>query len=345
MAVLLLLVVVAGLYLLWKVESEPAWEISPPHPFGSALLASSSGGDRLLFLAHRQEQERYRSRNVGPGARQIYELRAYSTATLQPVWTTTLLREAGGHPDVGEMRLLGEDGERVWVFVREPVLVSLADGAIVAGAPAYVPPPKPNAAGARQLGRIRRLAGAPGARGGHPRDEVPDRRCPLRRRLVRRALGGRGDEVRAWGTTPVLADGDLGSLALLGEPGEHDRFVDLQRLGDSTFVAGGLLREAGSVEPLRATEPDGAFVLHREVTPERGSWRVARVDLAGESRWDVELPIGEIEQLWRAGDAVLMVGPRAAESGGDRHRLLIALDAAAGDIRSTDLESDPPATR
>jgi hypothetical protein len=88
-------------------------------------------------------------------------------------------------------------------------------------------------------------------------------------------------------------------------------------------------------------------VLHRDLSGYTGSWRVARVDLAGTVLWDVALPVAEIEQLWEIGDVVLMVGPQQSSAdipSANPHTVLIALDARDGSIRRTDLESDPPPT-
>jgi hypothetical protein len=344
LAMVLVALAIAALFVLWKTESEPAWELSPPHPFGAALLARASGGDRLLFLVNRQEDERHRSRSVGPGPRQVYELRAYATDTLRPVWTTRLLSEDGGHPATSDMKLLGLDGDRVWVFVREPVLVALANGAIVPGATSYVAPPAPVPEQPKSWDEYDAL---------QARQALAAGSIETKFRIAGGTFGDgwfgvlSTDEATVFasrGTTPVLHDGDFGRSLFAAQRGDDGRFVDPQRLGDSDFLAGGLLREAGSVEPLRATDPDGAFVLYRELTVDTAAWHVARVDLAGESRWDVALPVAEVEQLWQTADAVLLVGPRNTAGGGARHRLLVAMDVRDGALRATDLESDAPPT-
>ena len=339
---------VAGAVVLWQVMARPSWVLRAPQPFGAAMLVRAADGDRLLFLLHREEHDQYKSRNVGPGPRQVYQLRAYSAATLQPLWTTRLLTEDGGHPATGDMRLLELEGEdRVWVFVREPVLVSLADGAIVPGASGWVAPPEPEPVQPKTWEEYDALQSRQSLAAGSLETKF------------RIAGGGFGDAwfgvlsedeaaaLAARGATPVLRDGDFGRSLFAARRGEGDRFVDPQRVGDSTFLGGGLLREAGSVEPLRAAEPEGAFVLYRDPTADAAAWRVARVDLGGESLWDVELPLGEIEQLWQAGDTVLMTGPQRLAPGAhpDPHELLIALAAGDGAIRSSDLESDAPLTR
>jgi hypothetical protein len=338
---------VAGAVLLWLTLPGPSWVLRAPQPFGAAMLAPSPDGARLLFLLHREEVDQYESRGVGPGPRQVYQLRAYSASTLQPVWTTTLLREEGGHPAPGEMRLLEVAGDRVWVFVREPVLVSLADGAVVPGATGWVAPPKPEAEKPKTWDEYDAI---------QARQSLAFGSSATRFRIAGGVFGDgwfgvlsedEAARLASRGVTPVLDDGDFGRSVFVAQRGEGDRFGDPLRIGDSTFLAGGLLREKGSLEPLRATDPDGAFVLHRELAGDAGVWRVARVDLAGDSLWDVELPITEIDQLWQAGDTVLMTGPQQlpADAHPDPHELLIALAARDGAIRSTDLESDPQARR
>lgn len=337
----LLPVVVAVAIFAWLQFSGPSWVLRAPQPFGAAMLVPGADGDRLLFLLQREEVDQHKSRGVGPGPRQLYQLRAYSVATLQPDWTTTLLREDGGHPQIDEMRLLERDGDRVWVFVREPVLVSIADGAVVPGATGWVAPPKPEAEKPKTWDDYDAI---------QARQSLAFGSEAMRYRIAGGLFGdvwfgvsSESEVAKLDGRrfTPVLDDGDLGR-ALYEARRENDRFVDPRRVGDETFLGGGLLRMRGSVEPLRATDPDGAFVLHHEVSPDADDWRVARVDLAGQVLWDVALPITAIDQVFQSGDTLLMTGPQqlAPDAHPDPHEWLIALDARDGSIRTTDLESN-----
>jgi hypothetical protein len=327
----------------WLRWSGPSWVLRAPQPFGAAMLVPSADGDRLLFLLDREEVDQYKARGVGPGPRQVHQLRAYSVASLQPAWTTTLLREDGGHPGIDGMRLLERDGDRVWVFVREPVLVSIADGAVVPGATGWVAPPKPEAEKPKSWDEYDAI---------QARQSLASGSEAMRFRIAGGMFGdvwfgvlAESDVAKLAGRrfTPVLDDGDLGR-SLHEARREDDRFVDPRRIGDEAFLGGGLLRTRGSVEPLHATDPDGAFLLHHEVSPGVDAWRVARADLAGQILWDVALPITAIDQLFQSGDTLLMTGPQRLppEAHPDPHEWLIALDARDGSIRTTDLESDLP---
>lgn len=327
----------------WLQFSGPSWVLRAPQPFGAAMLVPSAQGDLLLSLLQQEEYDPYKSRNVGPPPRQLYQLRAYSVATLQPVWTTLLLREEGAHPAIDEMRLLEQDGDRVWVFVREPVLVKVADGAVVPGATGWVAPPKPEAEKPKTWDEYDAI---------QARQSLALGSEAMRFRIAGGLFGdvwfgvlAESEVAKLAGRrfTPVLDDGDLGR-SLYEARREDDRFVDPRRVSDETFLGGGLLRTRGSVEPLRATAPDGAFVLHHEVSPDADAWRVARVDLAGQVLWNVALPITAIDQVFQSGDTLLMTGPQRLppDAHPDPHTWLIALDARDGAIRTTDLESDPP---
>lgn len=329
----------------WLQCSGPSWVLRAPQPFGAAMLVSGADGDRLLFLLNREEVDQYKSRGVGPGPRQLYQLRAYSVASLQPDWTTTLLREEGGHPAIDEMRLLEHDGDGVWVFVREPVRVSTADGAIVPGATGWVAPPKAEAEKPGTWDEYDAI---------QARQSLAFGSEAMRFRIAGGLFGdvwfgvlAESEVAKLAGRrfTPVLDDGDLGR-SLYEARREDDRFLDPRRIGDEAFLGGGLLRTRGSIEPLHATDPDGAFVLHHEVSPDADAWRVARVDLAGQALWNVALPITAVEQVFQSGDTLLMTGPQRLPPGAhpDPHTWLIALDARDGSIRTTDLENDQAST-
>ena len=113
----------------------------PPERSGPIGLVETGGG-KQAWLATIQEEER--SRNVGGGSRSIgrwvteyhYHLRlqAHDPATVQRLWLKELkvLRDKEGGRNAG-IRILGQQGEVVWVWVHDQVLaLSARDGSLVA---------------------------------------------------------------------------------------------------------------------------------------------------------------------------------------------------------------------
>lgn len=113
----------------------------PPERNGPIAVVDTGHGQQA-WLATTQEEQR--SRHVGSGSRSIgrwvteyrYHLRlqAHDPATAQPLWTKELrmLRDKEG--GVGaQIRVLGQQGDLVWVWVHDqPLALSARDGSVVA---------------------------------------------------------------------------------------------------------------------------------------------------------------------------------------------------------------------
>ena len=113
----------------------------PPERSGPIGLVDAGSG-KQAWLATIQEEER--SRNVGGGSRSVgkwvteshYHLRlqAHDPATARRLWLKELkvLRDKDGGMSA-EIRILGQQGEVVWVWVHDQVLaLSARDGSLVA---------------------------------------------------------------------------------------------------------------------------------------------------------------------------------------------------------------------
>ena len=112
----------------------------------------------------------------------------------------------------------GLDGDRVWVFVREPAPRLAARRRDRPGRSRLRRASADRTRRGDELGRVRRHPGAPGARGRIDRDEVPARGRRLRRRLVRCALGGRGPDLRVTREDAGAERRRSGSRPLRSEP-------------------------------------------------------------------------------------------------------------------------------
>lgn len=113
----------------------------PPERSGPIGLVETGSG-KQAWLATIQEEER--SRNVGGGSRSVgrwvtesyYHLRlqAHAPDTAQRLWLKELkvLRDKDGGRDAG-IRILGQQGDTVWVWLHDQVLaLSARDGSVVA---------------------------------------------------------------------------------------------------------------------------------------------------------------------------------------------------------------------
>lgn len=112
-------------------------ELEPPRTVEVPLRVSDASGDAVFLLT-----TQYETRVTGGGSRwrtlqgfekvmhvDIWRLDA---TTAQPVWRKRLLTEREGN--ILGLKLLGADDGRLWLFLREPVVVSGDTGEIVAGA-------------------------------------------------------------------------------------------------------------------------------------------------------------------------------------------------------------------
>ena len=121
----------------------------PPEVHGEPLMVAGDGAPRLWVLTKVEE-----SRQVGVGTRSSrrwrtdiyyhFELQAFDPATARPLWKRRLMTL--GDPDAQNRytlqtrvmyssvdgRLLGQDGDRVWLLIGdEPFAVAASDGAFV----------------------------------------------------------------------------------------------------------------------------------------------------------------------------------------------------------------------
>ncbi len=99
-------------------------------------------GEPRFWLLQKQEEQRSRhisggSRSIGKWVTEIYyhfDLQAHDPATTDRLWKKRLLTvkdDAGGH--TAQARLLGQEGEVVWLFLNDgPVAVSSKDAATLA---------------------------------------------------------------------------------------------------------------------------------------------------------------------------------------------------------------------
>ena len=112
---------------LWGCDSPG--KLGPPRRDGPPGLVTHGGEQRLWLLYKQEETWRYTHQ-----ARYHFELHGYDTRNAQHVWTKRVLTvpyKSGGIN--ARARILGQDGDRVWLFLNSgPVALSSADGTVAA---------------------------------------------------------------------------------------------------------------------------------------------------------------------------------------------------------------------
>ena len=112
----------------------------PPEREGPPALVQEAGQPRLWLLLKQEEQKSRHlggSRSIGKWVTEIYyhfDLQSHDPATADRLWKKRLLtvkEEGGGR--VAQARLLGQEGEVVWLFLNDgPVAISSRDGSRLA---------------------------------------------------------------------------------------------------------------------------------------------------------------------------------------------------------------------
>ncbi len=310
---------------IWGMTTGSEWSTGPPDLRGNAMLARRAEGDRLVVVMHREEDQVHRTRGAGPPPRQHFEVHGFSVDPLAPVWRRRLATEHTVHANGGDTRMLGVDGDRVWFFLlREPIAVSIGDGALVANA-AMIEAANPALAGL--------LSSEKSAYAFHD-GLVLTATDATRHRIAPGTL-----RAEPW-SPPVQR----------GTPKEWEEHnAAMERWAADAGVSGteafqtpeGLLREVGATKPIGVADPDGALMLHPKQPSAETPLHVARIDRNDATIWDVALPIAAIRQLWDTPDAVVMIGPESPRADQTNPRaLLVALATANGAIQSYAVEAD-----
>ena len=144
---------VAGLGTLWIGCSSEGPE--PPRTLGAPLRAA---GAVFLLTAEFERRDPAEGSRWTPfrGVEKVMhvDVSRFDEKSAEPAWRRRLLTEREG--STADLGLLGADDDRLWVFVREPLVLSLATGEVLAGAKA-IEARNPALKGAvpRRMGRYR----------------------------------------------------------------------------------------------------------------------------------------------------------------------------------------------
>lgn len=226
--------------------------------------------------------------------------------SVRPIWRNRIKSERGG--TILNVGLLGADDGRLWLFMREPIVVSSENGEVLA------------------------------------RTKAIEARNPPLEGVVPRAMSqyrffeGYGlvlttaADARAW----LLDVQTLAAVPWRG-PGPIARET---AIGPQHF-----LRDGRWNLPLRLPAPDGALVVDRDRTGKDGRLQVARIAGAdGRILWNAELPLSILQSVMPGEKALVLFGrgsPRDWPAAGDSHRTahewLVSLDTKDGVMKTFDL--------
>lgn len=114
-------------------------ELEPPKTIGSPLRMAAANGDAVFLMT-----SQYEMRVVGGGSRwntvrgfekvMHVDLWRFDASTMQPAWRKRLLTEDNSNSL--ELGFMGADGDRLWIFLRQPMVYSAANGDVLANAAA-----------------------------------------------------------------------------------------------------------------------------------------------------------------------------------------------------------------
>jgi len=130
-----LLVLIAYLISMWVAVA--AGRVEAPRTLGAPLRVAAPGVDGVFLLTAQQEtrvtggRSRW-SAHRGTETVTHVDLWRFDVSSMQPVWRRRLLTERGG--SIGDLALMGADGARLWVFLRQPLVLDLASGDVIGNA-------------------------------------------------------------------------------------------------------------------------------------------------------------------------------------------------------------------
>lgn len=121
-----------ALFVNWRLGDPGSPEIH-----GAPLRIAVAGSDAVFLMSSQWEtritggSHRWR---VDRGTEKVLhvDLWRFDAATMQPAWRRRLLTER--HGVRSQLALLGADGDRLWLFVRQPIVVSATDGGVMGNA-------------------------------------------------------------------------------------------------------------------------------------------------------------------------------------------------------------------
>ena len=110
------------------------------------------------------------------------------------------------------------------------------------------------------------------------------------------------------------------------------RILSITPIGDTAYLNAAFLRMDDEAEPLRASDPDGAFMIWTSAPGLKGTLMVARVDLEGKILWTTDTGIDrfKLSQILPGTTATAFVGPRLPIPDKMSEPLLVIIDHRTG---------------
>lgn len=120
------------------------------------------------------------------------------------------------------------------------------------------------------------------------------------------------------------------------EPDSSEKYYQLlsmDRVGTTEYINAAFLRMDEQSEPLRLSSPDSALMLFTSDAGLKGTAVMARIDLAGAEVWRTDTGIDrfKLSQILPGSDVTALVGTRPSEDGKVPEPLLVLVDHATGE--------------
>ncbi len=113
---------------------------------------------------------------------------------------------------------------------------------------------------------------------------------------------------------------------------ESHRIVSITPIGDTAYLNAAFLRMDDKAEPMRASDPDGAFMIYTSAPGLKGTLVVARVDVEGRILWTTDTGIDrfKLSQILPGATTTAFVGPRLPIPDKLSEPLLVIIDHRTG---------------
>ncbi|MBL8802741.1 MAG: hypothetical protein JNN27_12135 [Planctomycetes bacterium] len=118
---------------------------------------------------------------------------------------------------------------------------------------------------------------------------------------------------------------------------DRPRIQSSARVGEAEYRTGNFLRAASGGALLRAADPDSVFLVHRSGTELFAPYTLTRLTPDGAALWAVVSGIGRLEQILPGEQTIVLKGERTPVPDKVPEPILVFVDVASGELRTVSL--------